>query len=769
MSLHKPKMTPSSVRGRIRVTAEDGERIGPWGGTECFLSRQVGIGPCLVVRSSRHKRHQGTFFRLVGVQEVISTYTMEGKLTVVVPHEKRLCTLFIETGDDIGALQMMAATLQDRSQWKDMERNVACKKARRSRTTIARDRQVNDAFEGYDYDDGCDERDWVSDDDKAAEKVEHSGANQAGIEEKYRKEVEAMLHIQQEHGNGLLHVGSSWNSTGMEWTSELTEATRLVCSGNNVFITGSAGTGKTKWLTHLIKNVLPQDESTVVTAATGIASRQLNGCTIHSFAGIGRGEGGLAKVYNRVKSRQDIVRSWRQCKVLIIDEIGVISPELFSMLDEIARRLREAPDKPFGGIQVILLGDFLQLPPVNPAATGNEWSSGNGPVVAGNEAKWCFESPSWDELQLALVEFQKSYRHEKDPEFAQCLDDIRFGRYTRRVERIMKECCAASVGKEHNIEPTMLVARRMEAARHNEERLKLLDYNTFHRYTSEDTLNVPNVNLDKEVSLQQWLELRVGAQVVLLASIPDAPYLANGDQGIVVSFVEKAPNHYLPVVCFTESNEEVLIPVVKMDVLSHDGRVIASREQIPLQLSWAMTVHRAQGMTLPLVRVHLDRSFFDSGQAYVAVSRVRQRKDLLLSKFDPEAILADGRAVAFYEKHFPRKPRSDGTAEDELVAAPRKRPRPYEGEGGDDVRGGAMNDGSQGAQADFAGNQQFSSQKSDVASLILRPLSRKFPLEQLPRMSDCAIPTLTQESGTGENNSQTLRSFSQRALMIDDE
>ncbi|KPI83834.1 putative DNA repair and recombination helicase protein PIF6 [Leptomonas seymouri] len=129
----KPKMTMSAVQGKILVYAEDGERIGQWGGTECFLSRQSGLGPCLVVRSSRHKAHEGTFFQLALLQRVLSTHVAQGKLTVVVPHERRQCSVYIEATDDLDELRMMAGVLQDKSRWRSIERNVATKARRGQR------------------------------------------------------------------------------------------------------------------------------------------------------------------------------------------------------------------------------------------------------------------------------------------------------------------------------------------------------------------------------------------------------------------------------------------------------------------------------------------------------------------------------------------------------------------------------------------------------------------------------------------------------------
>ncbi|KAG8340374.1 AAA domain [Trypanosoma vivax] len=796
MALLKPKFTLSSVRGRIIVSAEDGERVGQWGGTECFLSRQTGMGPCLVVRSSRHKRHQGTFFRLVGLQSVLSSYAVEGKLTVVIPHQQRMCTVFIETSVDVDELRIMAAILQDREHWKDLQKNVACKKSHRGQAVAVRGTPRHISIDDYmamnNYNNAVDEdggKGYASDGSSNNSPARSTGGELSGARKDGTREIASLLTAQPTNeltfnsNSGPPHAqqlaGSSTKTaseiSSVNWTSEQKRATDLVRGGKNVFVTGSAGTGKTEWLLHLVRHVLPRDEGTAVTATTGIAARMLGGSTVHAFSGIGRAEGGFERVYERVRCRPEVVRAWRQCNILVIDEIGVLTPEVFSLLDAIARRVRRVPDKPFGGIQLILLGDFLQLPPVNPMrmraveSTMEQENVGHDGVEA---PKWCFECPVWEELRLVPVEFRKNYRHEGDAQFAQCMEDIRFGRYTRRVERMMSACLSHKKINRYGLEPTVLVARREEASAYNTMHLNQLDDAYFHRYESEDYAGTPGMDLDKEVSLQQRLELRVGAQVVLLAPLPSSPYLSNGDRGVVVSFVQQARGPALPVVCFaSKEGEEAVVPPVRMEVLGPDGRVVASRTQVPLQLAWAMTVHRVQGMTLPLVSVRLNSSFFDFGQAYVALTRARCREDVLLTGFDPSAIRADPRAVAFYTKTFPdRHLPLEKDADSELVEVRRgeKRARSPAGSGNSarhstDVA--RVNDGA----AWWASSQQ-ESQLSTHTPFVMGPLkqAKDVSLAHLPVTTGNTMSQFTQGSEGSQLHSHAFP-FSQNTLMLDDD
>eukprot|EP00796_Vickermania_ingenoplastis_P010063 gene10063-7033_t len=696
------RTAPHAVTGKILVTSEEGERVSQWGGTECYLSWQTALGPCLVVRSSKHKKGAGTFFPLKDIRQVLSAFVNEGKLTVVVPHGKHVCTVLIQTPTDVEELFTMAGVIQNRSQWKTLERNVGCKRSRegnqlRDPTVAQRGPIVMEggSLEGPAH---SDDDDSASDDGGASlggnsalpwvvrktaptpppqpplkvQKIEEENlveidavsqqigaapglSNVMGMDEEQWRTAAAALDAGKGGPQRKQPVTQAAGSVGAmmstNWSREAKLAVHHVLAGKNVFVTGAAGTGKTAWLLHLMAEVLPRRSVYYIpTATTGVAARVLGGSTIYSFAGIGRGEGTLDTILKRVHSHADVVRGWRQCELLIIDEISVLPAHIFTLLDKVARAVRKEPSKPFGGARLLLVGDFLQLPPVS---------------RGGEEVLSAFQSPSWEACQLTCVELRASYRHQNDPVLQQACDDIRRGMFTTAVETVVSSCLHRQLSTVGGIEPTTLLCRLKEVEAHNTKMLNEIDSVSFHRYHSVDYAAEPGSNLDAEFSLPGLLTLKEGAQVVLVSSIPDYPQLANGDLGVVVGFKEQSHDEFLPVVqfisaCGANQGREVtaVIPRVKVEVLGRDGLFITmSRTQIPLQLAWALTIHRVQGMTISMARVQMDRSFFECGQAYVAISRVRRREDLCLTAFDVGAIQASPAAVAFYEKVFPMSTR----------------------------------------------------------------------------------------------------------------
>lgn len=625
-----------------------GERIGQWGGTECFLSKQTGVGPCFIVRSSRHKRQDGTFFKLTNVSSVIATYAHTGKLTVVVKHQLHNCTVLVDANrDDIPQLQFMASLLQNQLRWGEMEVDVAAPGPRsRGRSSAADDIPVNDVREVEEevrlpttFAAGAGGHDEEDDDDddpnaKIAKMLGGGGAvNVTGAPPVKNAATTHPVPTSSRVPRATLGLASD-----RDLTTEQRLALQFVRQGHNVFITGSGGTGKSEWLTYMLRVGLHhKGDSVAVTALTGITARSIGGQTVHAFSGIGRGDQPFEALLQRVQSRPEVVRSWLSCRVLVIDEVSMMSPRLFTVLDKIARAVTKRPNQPFGGIQLILVGDFLQLPPVD----------------ADGEGTYCFESDAWRSAELRSVSFTTDFRHQDDDSFRRVCDELRVGYVSVAAEDMLEACRRRVLTRDEERYMTRILPLRKDVDAVNEEQLAALEDAEFFRYQAEDQASIGGIDLDQEVALARTMTLKHQALVVLVASVPNSP-LVNGDMGTIVRFVEQTNGPSLPVVRLFSDGSEHVVPMIRVDVAGRSGVAIASRTQLPLQLAWALTVHRVQGMTLPAASIALNRSVFQQGQAYVAVSRVRSQHQLHISSLDLSVFKADAKVIAFLDRTFPK-------------------------------------------------------------------------------------------------------------------
>jgi ATP-dependent DNA helicase PIF1 len=647
----KEKMTASGVLGKITVMSASGERIGQWGGTECFLSKQSGVGPCLIVRSSRHKSEQGTFFKLTDVTSVIATYAHTGKLTVLVKYQLHKCTVLVDANrEDIPQLQFMAALLQNQLRWNEIEVDVAVPKRGRGRGRASLSTEPVSDIRELTMDGRDDEvtlppyqRKDVAGDAMGATQEDEEDPNAAIA--RMLAGGEPSLPTVQKTAAPLPPPRISRSSLGLTTERDLTTEQRLalqfVRQGHNVFITGSGGTGKSEWLSFMLRTGLHhKGDSVAVTALTGITARSIGGQTVHAFSGIGRGEVAVEALIQRVQSRPEVVRSWLSCRVLIIDEISMMSPRLFTALDKIARAVTKRPNQSFGGIQLILVGDFLQLPPVD----------------ADGEGTYCFESSAWRSAELRCVAFTTDFRHQEDDGFRRVCEDLRTGYVSLAAEEMLEACRRRVLTRDEERSITRILPLRKDVDEVNAAQLAALEDPEFFRYQAEDQTSIGGIELDNEVALARNITLKHQALVVVVASVPNSP-LVNGDMGTVVRFVEQTHGPSLPVIRLFSDGSEHVVPLVRVDIAGRSGVSVASRTQLPLQLGWALTVHRVQGMTLPSASIALNKSVFQQGQAYVAVSRVRSQAHLHISSLDLSVFKADPTVMAFLDRTFPKDPR----------------------------------------------------------------------------------------------------------------
>ena len=648
------KTTMSSVRGKITATdANTCEKINQWSGKEVFLSRESDLGPCLCIRKNKadQKRMVVVTMKLSEMVEIITFSILSGHISIKIKFKARLLLVQIATSLDIAELQQMVTTLRNPAQWSQVMEQDICRPTPRSRQGRRSreedfdqlDQRLN-AAEAAMYD----ESNMVH--GVRNDQMSYSADHVIDQEQDY---LNMMSGAQQTQGGVIIGDDAVSHIAAADrfLTPEQQRAWRLVEKGKSVFVTGPGGTGKSEWIKYIVERLSDDHiDSLAVTAATGTAARRIGGRTLHSFAGIALGQGTFQEIVRRVRASPEAVRTWLQCKILIIDEISMVSGELLDVLNAVAKTIRNQNSQPFGGIQVVFVGDFLQLPPVAP---GNE------------TAAFAFESNCWRELRPALVALKQSFRQAADPEYAAALADVRFGQYTHRVEQLLTPRINAKLHCPEGISPTILMARVADVDKRNEECLNALSTLDFQRYQAKDSISDSNVDLNSESNLLESLTLKVGAQVIAVmtansnntgrraATTTAMQGLRNGDIGVVKGFAEtpgyaQAPR--CPVIEFIATGIEMVVHPQVSEVYDRRGKVIASRTQLPLRLAWALTVHRLQGSTLEYAEISLDKSFFEYGQAYVALSRIQEVKNLRLTAFDPSVIRAPPAAVAFYSQ-----------------------------------------------------------------------------------------------------------------------
>lgn len=405
----------------------------------------------------------------------------------------------------------------------------------------------------------------------------------------------------------------------------------------NIFFTGSAGTGKSYLLRYIV-GMLPPSH-TFVTASTGVSACQINGMTLHSFAGIGRGTGPVKEIIQSMSKKSGVVKQWKQCRHLIIDEISMIDAEMFDKLDVIARVLRQNND-PFGGIQLILCGDFFQLPPV----------SKNGQ----DKKKLCFQSKAWKHCIDLCVELRQIYR-QKDASFVRLLQEIRIGRCTPSTTAILESTANNKLDK-NGIIATRLCTHRDDVDFTNKTKIEKLS-GEYVKFKSLDNSEAYSTWLDQALPDTKLLRLKLGAQVMLTKNIDVGNGLVNGARGVITGFktasgslavtTQQRAQAAAPIVKFLSGLEMAITPERWSLKIAQD--CMAIRRQIPLKLAWAVSIHKSQGMTLDCVEMTLSR-VFECGQAYVALSRASSLTGLRVMDFTSSCVRSNVDALRFYRK-----------------------------------------------------------------------------------------------------------------------
>ncbi|XP_011633917.1 ATP-dependent DNA helicase PIF1 [Pogonomyrmex barbatus] len=410
------------------------------------------------------------------------------------------------------------------------------------------------------------------------------------------------------------------NPTSGELTREQIQVLNAVLNGKNVFFTGSAGTGKSFLLRKII-SALPPDV-TMATASTGVAACHIGGITLHQFAGIGLGTGTKERCI-QLASRPSVVSIWRKTKHLVIDEISMVDGDFFDKIEAVARHIRRT-ERPFGGIQLILCGDFFQLPPVS---------------KTNDRAKFCFQSETWHKCVHFNFELQTVHR-QKDEAFVKILNNIRIGRVTDDIVDILKETAKQKI-ESNGVLATRLCSHVKEADEINEFQLNELKSESKVYIAIDSDSSMTNM-LDQQLPIPGKLILKIGAQVMLLKNINVNSGLVNGARGVVINFKNDTP------IIKLRSGTHYEAKMEKWTIKTSSGAVV-HRKQIPLKLAWAFSIHKSQGLTLDCVEMCLSR-VFDAGQSYVALSRAQSLQSLRVLDFNSKQVWANTVVLEFYKK-----------------------------------------------------------------------------------------------------------------------
>jgi len=426
------------------------------------------------------------------------------------------------------------------------------------------------------------------------------------------------------------------------------ELFQAVSNGQNIVIHGPGGVGKSHITRKIAAHFTYLGKIVCCTATTGIAAinlssaeHKISGSTIHSWAGVGLAEAPPQKLVARVTHDERARKRWRETDLLIIDEISMLGAEFLDKLDFIGRDIRREKDKPFGGLQVIFIGDFLQLPPVN--------------------AKWAFQSFVWKEMEAdgSLYPFvlDEPKRYD-DVEWFKTLSRFRKADHTpadvkflhSRVKAYEEWLKSSSSSDITSVKPTMLHSKKIDVEYQNDRELRKLPGQP-KEYIAIDTFKPYNAHarFDHYIkpfddAIPKAIYLNVGAQVMLKANLDIKGGLANGSRGVIVEIMHGS-EHGVKVKWLSGS-----VTVVTAHTWSREDKDgCASRTQIPLILAWSLTIHKVQGSTLDYCIADLGPSIFLEGQAYVALSRVRSSNGLLLVEFYPPCIKANKEALAYVE------------------------------------------------------------------------------------------------------------------------
>lgn len=382
-------------------------------------------------------------------------------------------------------------------------------------------------------------------------------------------------------------------------------------SGANVFLTGAPGAGKTYVLNQFIGRAMRAGKRLAVTASTGIAASHIGGTTIHSWSGLGILDSLSPDDLKRLGGSERLIKRYNSIDVLVIDEVSMLHGVRLDMVNQLAKILR-GNDLAFGGIQVILVGDLFQLPPISRGT---------------NNYDFVHLSQAWDELQPQICYLTEQHRQRGNDKLLGLLSAMRQNDVTEEHGRLLQERLGQQ--PEASVVVTRLYSHNLDVDAINQRHLDALPgkSRSYQSHTKGGKAKVEQ--LTKSLLAPEILELKVGAEVMFVANNFAEGYV-NGSRGQVVDFDDDTP------VVRLMNGRKIYVEEHSWS-LSEDGKIRAEVSQLPLRLAWAITIHKSQGMSLDAAEIDLSKTF-TPGMGYVALSRVRSLNGLYLQGINRMAL-----------------------------------------------------------------------------------------------------------------------------------
>lgn len=389
------------------------------------------------------------------------------------------------------------------------------------------------------------------------------------------------------------------------------EAFEIVKNNKNLFLTGSAGTGKSYTIKKIIEYFDSIDKKYGLTALTGCAASLINGNTLHSYLCLGIDKN-LNEIYKDILKFKPKYNKLKSLEVLIIDEISMMNNELIELIDNLLKMIKNN-NETFGGIQVILIGDFYQLPPIN----GN----------------YCFTSEIWEKLNLNCIILKELIRQKDDVELQEILEEIRTGKLSDESFEKLNNLKNTVFSGE--IKPTKLYPINANVDKINENAFKkLLKKNNNNFKTYEAYSKYPNKNLKN-----YDISLTLNAQIMVIRNINTDLHLVNGTRGIVIELNEKyvvikdVNNNLHTINYYTDINRNIKNNISFM----------------PLKLAYAISIHKSQGSSIDCLELDLGDDIFVSGQAYTALSRATNIKNIKINNLEKNSFFINKKILDFYK------------------------------------------------------------------------------------------------------------------------